>query len=232
MINNVLQIFCVYKHTLHPDLIERAKELINLCEDFVDMDNTFSKVYTTILEDVPLTPPKNSGKFWNIARARNKALDTYLEHDVTHVFMVDADLIEWEPHLPCKFLDLNPEGITAPMVWLEDTQQFYDTLGFIECGGRVKHVNPVFRAKADDNNLIDLDSVGCIYLTPVEPLQVQTYASYLYDPTKDHFTIAKTGHTDHWPIMQAALKLGRRVACCIDEHALHAYLPSYNEEFH
>lgn len=220
------------KPDLHPDLRVRSMDLLGGCVRNRQNINAFGNIDTAIFDEaIEMVQPKNTGQYWKLAEARNALLDMYLKPRHEWVFWIDADMVGYSPDLPAKLLKANPDGVTAPMVFIDKTDLFYDTLGFIETGHRLLRNKPYFRI-LNGSNLVELDSVGCIYLIPASVLRKSRYASLPYDESQGHWSISRTGHTDHWPVMQAAAQQGVKIACLKTEIAYHANLPEFGEIWH
>ena len=151
------------------------------------------------------------------ALARNNLLLEYLEPEHDLVMWIDADLVDYPPDIIGMLDRANPGGITAPMVLIEGTGQFYDTYGFVEYGSKVSHVEPYFEQSGD---IINMDAVGCAYLMPASLF----HDGVEYSPT--------TGETEHYSICQQANQRGIRVACLTTMTVYHADLNKYGEGYH
>lgn len=216
------------KDTLSPSLKDRMGELVKgLLEN--PANNHVFDMELALYVDVGAPTPVDAGKWYSQARARNKLIETYLlpEHDL--VMWIDADMVEYPADMPARLWSANPDGVTAPMVLVEGTSQFYDTLGFIRDGCRVRAYPPYW---PENGELVDLDSVGCTYLIPAEVHRRQRFDSLPVDKLEDHPSVWQTGHTDHWPVMREARRMGMRVACLTSVTAYHADLPKYGERWH
>lgn len=219
------------KDDLNPTLKRRASALLAALKKDGRNQSIFN-IELAFYEDSGAPTPPDGGKWYHQARARNELIRAYLRPYHNYVLWIDADLTDYPADLPAALYEANPDGITAPLVLIEGTEQFYDTLGFIEHGRRANHARPYFHTNPDNRGLVNLDSVGCVYLMPSFLLDRVRYASLPYNPDEDHSTIARTGHTDHWPIMKAARAQGITVACLTTVTAVHADLPKYGENWH
>ena len=216
--------------TLHPHLKRKALQLVNALFHDEQNNSLFNiKVETHVDKDKRPKPPWG-GKFWHHARVRNHMIETCLDEWAELVMWIDADLVDYPTNLPALLYGANPLGVTAPAVLIEGFDgRFYDTLGFVENGARTSASRPYFSSSAE---LVELDSVGCCYLTPALLFKSVIYDSEKYDGTVHHHSIAATGHTEHWPVMQEAKRMGMKVACLQNVHAHHAHLPKYGEAYH
>ena len=163
-------------------------------------------------------------KYTAHATARNWMLDQYLTEQHDYVFWVDSDLIDYPADLPMRLHATNPGGITAPLVLLDasparlrydaDPERFYDIGGFIERGIRAGLWQPWFNQSGE---LIDLDSVGCIYLAPAALYR----DGVRYAPAETDY------YVEHYSVCQAAKARGYRVCALTTARAIHAWLPDY-----
>lgn len=198
-----------FKQNLNPDLRARmcalsARLMVNNPGYEIDLIRMANNIKP--IENVPFSAH---------CQARNLLLDTYLkDHDL--VMWIDADLVDYPPDIITQLDKVNPGGVTAPVVLIEGTKQFYDTYGYRQNGKPVSHISPYFDI---DEKLIDLDAVGCAYLIPAS-----IYKNNRYETTE--------GQTEHYSIMQAARNSGMRVACFRDMVVYHANLPLYGEVWH
>jgi hypothetical protein len=227
------------KETLHPTLKARACELAGaVCAEARNRE-LFGDVTLGWHEDLlPPTPPPGAGRFWHQARARNDLLAAHLRPEHEWVLWVDADLVDYPADLPAQLYAASPGNIVAPLVLIEGTSDrpegpaFYDTLGFIH-GGQRTPARPPYWPGANGSSLVELESVGCIYLIPAWVLRSGVaYASPPVDKDVDHPSLWNTGHTDHWPVMQQARALGLEVVCYTGAAAYHAALPNWGEAWH
>ena len=224
---------CVCRPDLNPKLQRLSNELFEAAASAAAMArDVFSKVDAAWVVDTELdeASPQSGGKFTPNANARNAFLAEYLDgHDL--VFWVDADIVDYDPTLPIDLWLANPGGVTAPLVLIEGRSQFYDTLGFILNGARIDHRPPYFRGVEIRRKFVNLDSVGSTYIIPSVVYDTAVYAHVDYDPEQHHPSIARTGHTDHWPIMRAAADMGIRIGCYTGSIAYHADLPKYGHRW-
>lgn len=223
----VLLIAVPVRGSLHPALKARACELASAVMDDARNQALFEMRLGWQEDDGP--PEPQPGRWGRIAWARNALLAAHMGADVDYVLMVDADIVDYPPDLPAQLYEANPDGVTAPLVLIEHSSQFYDTLGFVEDGRRARFLPPYFHGEGE---LVELDSVGCIYLIPARVLREAAYHSAPVDRERDHQTIWATGHTDHWPVMQQARAMGLRACCLRAAVARHARLTDYGEGWH
>jgi hypothetical protein len=71
-----------------------------------------------------------------ISRLRNRMLDSLDLEKFDYLVWIDSDLVEIPPDLPTTLVTANPDGVTAPMVLIEEPgpvgpNQFYDTTAFV-----------------------------------------------------------------------------------------------------
>ena len=225
-----LLIACTMRRDLHPALRATCRALLKQMRQCRPSLDRF-EMETAVRIDDPQPAPDDAGRFWQQARARNALLAEHLKPHHDLVLWVDADLVVYPASLPAELHDANPGGVTAPMVLIQGTARFYDTLGFVQ-EGQVALANEPYFFSANGSRLVELDSVGCVYLIPADILRQTPYASLPPRPD-DHQSIFRAGgHTDHWPVMQAAKRAGLRVAALRTAVAYHANLPLYGEPWH
>lgn len=230
MIKHRLLVAIPVKQDLHPLLCERARVLA----DWLMINPANRALFEMDLawhQDPGADPPPGAGKWWQQARARNDLLAAHLRPDHDFVLWIDADLVHYPANLPALLYEASPGDIVAPMVLIEAKSQFYDTLGFIESGRRLGAWPPFWRRRPLKNGLQALDAVGCVYLIPAPIVRAVAYESV--PATADlHPGLQKTGHTDHWPVMEAARAAGLGIYCDPSVVTLHADLPKYGEIWH
>lgn len=174
--------------------------------------------FTVALHPCERTHAPGDGKFSANARARNSLLDAHLSETYSHVLWVDSDLINYPADLPSRLLALNPHGISAPAVVLaRHGARFYDILGFVE-GGRGFQMHQPWCSQPGP--VVELDSVGCIYLAPASLYRVGV--RYADAP----------GYTEHMSVMREAKAAGLRICADLSITAVHAWLPDYGEAIH
>lgn len=234
------------RRSLHPGLRSRALALATRAEKD-ETNRAFFPGGVEMAFFINSQEANGDVKFAAQAAARNELLDRKLRPEHTHVFFVDADVTDYRPDLPSLLAAAAPDGIAAPIPLVEGRGAwFYDTLGFIENGARVRARPPYFDTSAEPIEItrtgdefkvyataVPLDSVGTCYTAAADILRAVRFASLPYDPETDHESIAKTnGHTDHWPIMRWAREHGRPILCLKSVKIAHANLPEWGERFH
>lgn len=179
--------------------------------------------------------PEDKTPWAKVGRIRNRVLDRVAWEKFNYLLWIDADVVEYPADMPTRLLNCNPDGISAPMVYVEDGTwkgRFYDTCGFIIKGkshiepdrlpqilGRnLCHDAPYWPAEPTDV-LMEMDCVGTITLVPS--------VLYRHARYEDH-----PAFTDHFSICQAASHLGMRTVVNRNISAFHAELPKYGEPWH
>lgn len=215
------------KRGMHPHLLA-AMERCSAA--MVGANGDFAIELCRFDEPIP-ADPNNRSIFDRPARARNLLIERHLKPHHDFVFWMDADIVEYPPHIVWALARANPGGVTAPLVLIEPFGQssdglFYDVAAFIESGrpvysagphfGNVRHEPPFFHSAAE---VVECDSVGCSFLIPADVHR----SGVLFEPTP---------FTDHFPIMVQAKKMGLRIACARTVVAYHACLPKYGERWH
>lgn len=160
-----------------------------------------------------ITPPPSPSKYARHAAVRNYMLDTYLRPEHTHVLWIDSDLVDYPADIPMTLAAVG--GICAPLCLLDKCgPRFYDIGGFIEQGRRARMAPPYF---VQEGPVIDLDSVGCLYLAPADLYR----SGVRYSPPPTDY------YVEHWSVMGAARAQGISIRALTDVAALHAYLPEW-----
>jgi len=215
------------KPEMHPDLKTSMHRFANAMVN----NNPGYNVEICVFPDKVEKTPGEISIFDRPAKARNLLIQKHLKDHHDYVFWVDSDLMWYTSDTILRLAAINPDGVTAPLVLIENTgakqdNWFYDVAAFVEKGqpvykegphfGNVAHAPPYFKSTDD---VVDCLSVGCCYLIPasVHRTGVEFYP---------------TPFTDHFPVITKAREMGMRI--CVARHVLsyHAYLPKYKEAWH
>lgn len=105
-------------------------------------------------------------RFTRLATLRNKLIDEALT-DENYVLMIDGDIIRFPPNIIQKLLE-HRVHVVAPLVKIEGTQQFYDTLAFIHKNKNFSHLKPYCSGITHNRHYFEVDSVGSCYLVDAE----------------------------------------------------------------
>ena len=158
--------------------------------------------------------PPITNRFEKLAHLRNLIIDeAYPIRNEDYNLWIDSDVVEFPPSL-IKDLMKHKVPVVAPSVWIEGTNQFYDTLAFRDTHGRTV---PAFNLPY--KGLIEMGSVGTCYMV----------ASKLY--TKNNIRY-RGGDSEQVMFCSEARKLGQRVYADFDIRIKHANLPWYGCRFH
>lgn len=91
--------------------------------------------------------PTDKTAWARVTRARQALLDSFhlLIFKFDYVLWIDADVVEYPPDMPSRLIEANPDGIAAPMVFVEGREaRFYDWAAFIQSGrSHIEPANPV-----------------------------------------------------------------------------------------
>jgi hypothetical protein len=190
---------------------------------------------TTIIDYRKEGKHLGDSRAWSkVARVRNKLLDTVHWQEYDYVLWIDADVVDYPADMPSRLIEVNPTGITAPLVLVEGTDKFYDWAAFVELGqsgvivqqdpvmisGRnLVHEPPYWRIEPQQL-VVAVDCVGTIYVCPTD----------VYRAGYRHFD--HPVFTDHFPICEGARKMGRAIGVHRGVKAYHADLPKYGEKWH
>jgi hypothetical protein len=213
------------RSTHPPRLIDQAKRLL---ARLPDANPTMQfEVVQEYFE--PIEVPDGASKYYPHAVVRNAMLDSYLKEKHDYVLWIDSDLIDYDADLPTRMHEANPHGITAPLILLSELSgyrdRFYDIGGFIENGKQAGMFRPFF---TQHDTLIDLDSVGCLYLIPADVFRnIPVGDGAALDEPPRYAPAPSDYYVEHWPVMQAAKQLGYRVCALTTARAIHAWLPAF-----
>lgn len=219
----------------NPDALKTQTKLLSwrLEEANPDLDLDVQIVRT------PIHIPDASPIYTRHAVVRNHVIDTRLRNKHDFVLWIDSDLCDYPADIPSLLLETNEllirdgkvehGAIVAPVVTLDKHgDRFYDIGGFIEGGKRANLYPPWF---SQEGPLVELDSVGCLYLIPAWLYK----AGIRYAPPplglyyeQDNRLCAYV--VEHYSVMQGARAQGVRVFARTDIRAVHAFLPDYGLE--
>jgi hypothetical protein len=209
---------CPYRATTHPDLLRigaglRAAALAHAAE----AGHTVEVALHQDLTEPTMVQPA----YARHARVRNRLIDIHLRPDHDAVLWVDVDLVRYPADIITALDAVRETGVAAPAIYLDEapTGRWYDTGGFIETPGQHTPIWP--RHFRQDGPIINLLSVGCLYLMPAAVF----HAGHRYQAPRPPYV-------EHWSIMEAARAMGYPVRCDLRLEAFHAYLPSYREDWH
>lgn len=202
------------------------------------------------VDETPIGPDPADCRPWSkVCRVRNRMLDQIRLDEYDYLLWIDADVVAYPADLPTRLLAGNPDGISAPMVLIEDRDQVYDWAAFVMAGkdsflptdrrrvwGRnLAHEPPHWHEHEppqveDDGTarprwyepaaaVVDMDCVGTITMVPTWIYRTARY--------EDH-----PAFTDHYPLCRACRRAGRRVTVDRSVIACHADLPKWGESWH
>lgn len=223
------------RRDLNPTLIERCTSALGLLEDANPDHHLSSRLDSRDVEPLPA----DSTPWSKVARARNRMLADLHSGDreigaYDYILWIDADVVDYPADLPSRLIAVNPEGVTAPMVFVEGSAppRFYDWAAFIAKGtDQVASANPKsivgrnlqhdlpYWPKEPSTVNVEMDCVGTITMVPT---WIYTEAGARYE---DH-----PAFTDHYSICAQCRAWGKKVIVCRDVVAWHADLSKYEGE--
>lgn len=167
--------------------LERVKE----CNPALQID--------TLLDNERIPKAQSDRTPWSrVAKIRNKMMDKVNWDNYDYFMWIDSDIVYYPADFPSTAIALNPDGITAPLVLIEQSTRFYDWCGFQRhnctslkhpslgkrfreryVSGRNIGLNPPYVEGA--KRLVPMDCVGCMYLCPVRVIHpaTATYGRHL-----------------------------------------------------
>lgn len=157
--------------------------------------------------------PTDAGRFDRLARLRNAMVERFAG-EVDYFLWADSDII-LPPDLLRNLMEVHVP-IVAPMIFIEGTAQFYDTLAFRRGGAGFSGAYPYFKGFSRGKH--QLDSVGTCYLVDVGVYK--SGARY------------SDGISEHVTFCEAARKKGFSVWLDAEHKAYHINLTRYGEAWH
>lgn len=195
--------------------------------------NNPNHTFTTLLDFTPISKTPQDYTPWSkVYKARNLMLSKVNLKDYDYILWIDSDVVDYPLDMPTRLIDGNPNGVSSPMVMIEDLNIAYDWAAFIQLGK--DHIDPTNRNRIEGRNinphhpyytdgaktgLVNMDCVGTITLVPT---WIYNFARY-----EDH-----PAFTDHHPICKACRDNGKTVTVDMNCVAYHANLPKYGEQWH
>jgi GT2 family glycosyltransferase len=150
-------------------------------------------------------------------------IDEYLNEDHTHVLWIDADVVDIDPDIIEKLLNISQDSVVAPYVFLEDNnywpyKRFYDLSCFIDANGEEFNYFPLYNRDSRDKKA-EVQSVGTCFLAPAH-----IHRSIKYDPFSEEI--------EHVDFFSKARAKGIKIYTDPSIEIRHAFLPKYGESFH
>lgn len=238
-------------------MMENVRKTIEKCPE-IEFGTYFENINIP-KKDTDYTP-------WSrVARARNYMMERINLDDWDYLYWIDSDIVEYNPELPKRALSLNPKGITAPVMCIEESNIFYDWCGYIPRHNTIQKpdklgyiygrqiglippydsrlkkkqtLNPPL--KYDDNELVELDCVGCMYIVPTYIFKCQ-YKKKTKEKLRQILDKHNSPHkldnkvryedhpafTDHYPVCCALIDEGEKIYLDRLSIGYHADLPKY-----
>jgi len=200
-------------------------------------DHTFE----LLIDESPIPKTPEDYTPWSrVFRARNAVLDRVDFDKYDYLLWLDADVVDYPADLPTTLITGNPDGMSAPLVLIENTDRLYDFAAFIQkdkehimpdnrnriWGRNCQHEPPYWndcpynkingeapasvRWIKPKDRIVEMSCVGTITNVPTWVYKQGVRYS-------DH-----PAFTDHYPIALAVRQAGKRVTCdqeCVAYHA-------------
>ena len=148
-----------------------------------------------------------------VTRCRNRMTKTIDTQAFDYVAWIDADVVDYPPDILARLIHVNPNGVTAPMVLVENSDRFYDTAAFIVFGtchrdpnnraflsGRNLTHTPPYWSGEPSTDVVQMDCVGTFYVCPAavyrDGLQHTDHPSFT-----DHFVLCAKARADLMPVV-------------------------------
>lgn len=252
-------IMVAYLETQNRYFIEKAlyhaNKVIEKNHNLLDIDLAFDNERVG-KEPTDYTP-------WSrVKRIRNLMIEKYPIHDYDYLYIIDSDIIDYPHDFLIRAIGLNPDGITAPLALIQNSNTFYDWCGYQKLGatnpnGEYKpylmdksckernfNLQPPYTHSKD--RLEEIDCVGCTYVVPT-----YVFKNGYGNEQKDLlyvFNLAKVSNhkitenivqyedhptfTDHYTICMATRSNGAKIILDKGSSAYHADLPLFGENWH
>lgn len=153
-----------------------------------------------------------SDRLERLAYLRNLLVDKALK-DEDYILWIDSDVVDFPASLITDLKRHNAH-VVAPGVWIEGTEQFYDTFAFRDIyGQRVPAFNLPYKG------FVEMGSVGTCYLVNAA---VYRKLGVRYSG----------GDSEQVTFCSEIRRLGQKVYADFDVRVLHANLPNYGVAFH
>jgi hypothetical protein len=195
-----------------------------------------------------------------VKRIRNIMINKYPIHNYDYLYLIDSDILDYPHNFISRAIGLNPDGITAPLVLVQNTSLFYDIAGFqlknttsltkndiLNCNYKKISINyqPPY-VKNDNSRLVEVDCVGSTYVVPTyvfnlnygDEQQNLLDVFNLFNVTNHTILENKIQYedhpfyTDHYTLCSALKSNGGKILLDNGSVAYHADLQIYGEKWH
>ena len=152
-----------------------------------------------------------AARFERLATLRNRIVEEALRGE-DYVLWIDSDVVKFPSSLIADLLKYDAPVVAAG-VWIEGTNQFYDTYAFRDLADKF------FPTSFPHVGLVEVHSVGTCYLV----------ASRLYSEGKVRY---RGGDSENVTFCQAVRQLGEKIYADFSIRVEHANLPNYGCQWH
>lgn len=137
---------------------------------------------------------------------------------------MDTDVIDFEPNIIEKLLEISDSSVVAPYVFIEDNEwwlykRFYDISCFIDSKGKNFNFHPPLYNLSDGDETSKVQSVGTCFIIPAE-----IHRKIIYNPCDNR--------NEHVSFFEEVKKIGYDIYATPNIEIKHAFLPKYGEKFH
>ena len=230
---------------LHPVITKRARA----CLHAMEVGNPELDIEVFIFDRIVPRIATDKRPLSKVSRIRNMMVaEAGVSAKYDYTLWLDSDVVEFPSDLPTRLIRENPDGVTAPLVLIEEpgplgTDQFYDTTAFVKRGmsNLSEDTSPFVEGRNIDRNYPYIKPEGCgdyDWSCPMRTDQELDSVGTIYMVSADIFRVGKAvfadhpSFTEHFPLMEHAWRMGRRVVVSSRTVARHANLPFYGEGFH
>lgn len=189
-----------------------AFSLVEPSDHVEQFKKSFSHVNIEIFND------EGTNRFDRLTKTRNRLIDQNLKHQ-EYIFSIDCDVVQFNPDILDRLIKHDVD-VVAPLVIIEGTDQFYDTLAYVHQGRNFSHLSPYCKP-CRDKKLFQVDSVGTCYLVKRS----------VYD-SKVKYGNATQKISEQISFCNNARQKGFKVWVDPNITVQHADLPRYGDTFH
>lgn len=240
-------------HTTHK-MLEHAYNL-QQHNPLIDIDLYFENDRVN-KEPTDYTPWSRVKRIRNIMLERTN-LDSY-----DFLYVIDSDVVWYPYNFVSRAIGLNPTGITAPVMLIENSNVFYDWCGYqqknrtsidskyskyiMDKGCLLRNLSLQPPYIDDSSRLVEVDCVGCTYVTPTSvfkngygALQQELLKVFDLAQVNNHKILENKVQyedhptfTDHYTVCAATRSQQGKILMDRGSVAYHADLPIYGEAWH
>jgi hypothetical protein len=199
-----------------PGIVPRVRDRAFACASAL-LDDTRHEI-SIWFDSRPI--PGNAPRTKKNTMARNRMLAEVHLDKYDYLLWIDADIVAYPLNMPWLLIEANPNGVSAPLVLMEHSVNFFDTGAFVKHGGystppcterrHMQRTYPYFPDGEHPEYVVEMDGVGAVTMVPTDIYK----AGAKYEHNLDW--------TQHHSICRKAREMGRKVVACRHIVAFHA----------